>query len=91
MENVNSFETTERALAYIRENANTGEEHTIGDAIMFGMGIYAYADVARKAGLDTAPRCEADKGNTAFVHLYTDEEILALLEFLQEEEGLYAV
>lgn len=75
-----TFQTIKEAAEYIRMNGFTGNEHTLNDTICFGMGIYAYNNECKKAGINTHDNI------SAFYHL-NESELYDLLLWLQENDG----
>ncbi len=81
---VNSFSTIKKAVSFIFDNSNTGEETTLNDCICFGMGVYAYKDECKRAGINV------NNDSSAFHHL-NEDELITLLIWLQDNDGyLYA-
>lgn len=75
-----TFQTIEQAAKYISSHANTGNEITLNDCLCFGMGVYAYKNECKKAGIETA------NDTMAFHHL-NESELLTLLAWLQDNDG----
>ncbi len=79
------FKTIDGAFKHIVRNSNSGIEKTVNGALMFGMGIYAYADVCTFAGVrNTAGN------NAVFCHL-NDDEILKMLRFFMNTDRYIVV
>lgn len=52
----------------IIDNANSGNEQTVNDALHFGMGLYIYSDVAKKIGFEGV-----NKANSCFVGVLPEQ------------------
>jgi hypothetical protein len=71
------------ALSHIKRNAQTGKEKTMNDAIMFGVGIYVWSDVAKFYNVKN------DESNNATTKL-NDLELEKLLnKLLAKDSVLY--
>lgn len=68
-------------IKYILENKNSGNEQTVNDSLMFGMGLYTYTEDAIKSGIKYV-----DGKNAAFKHI-PESELDNFLNFLYIRDG----
>lgn len=78
------YKTINGIMNYIRKNANTGDEKTINDALMCGMGVYAYADIAKESGINISASKSANK---CFYHFANETELRQFVTYLQKTDG----
>ena len=80
------FKTVIGCFNYIKRNAETGNEKTINDCIMFGMGIYAWSDTVFFSGVSN----EVSSSNSCY-RFQGDSEIIEFIEWLQKSDGYLVV
>lgn len=66
---------------YILENKDSGNEQIVNDSLMFGMGLYTYAEDAIKSGIKYI-----SGKNTAFKHI-PESELENFLSYLHDRDG----
>lgn len=69
----------------IIRNQNNGNEKTLNDSLMFGMGIYAYAEDVVASGIKYE-----DRLNDVFKTV-PESELENFLSFLQNRDGYLAI
>lgn len=78
------FSSLDEAIAYIEQH-NSSDDHTekeLNGVLMFGLGIYAYADVVTVSGV-----ADCSKSNGCFYHFKNSDELRRFVEYLQKTDG----
>lgn len=82
------FSSIDEAVEYIKAH-NSGDDHTekeLNGVLMFGLGIYAYADLVTVSGI-----ADCSKSNECFYHFKSDDELRRFVEYLQKTDGYLEV
>lgn len=80
------FKTVKGAFNHVKKNAQTGMEKELNGVLMFGMDIYAWADVVTYSGVH-----DCSKSNEAVYHFKSDNEIIRFISWLQRTDNYLAV
>lgn len=80
------FKTIKGAFNHISKNAKTGKERTLNGVLMFGMSVYAWADVVTYSGVH-----DCSKSNEAVYYFADDNEIIHFIEWLQRTDNYLVV
>lgn len=78
------FSSVDEAFEYIKAH-NESNDHTekeLNGTLMFGLGVYAYADIVTFSGV-----ADCSCSNAAFYHFKDDSEIRCFIQYLQNTDG----
>ena len=78
------FSSVDEAFEYIKAH-NESNDHTekeLNGTLMFGLGVYAYADIVTFSGI-----ADCSRSNAALYHFKDDGEIRRFIQYLQNADG----
>lgn len=78
------FSSVDEALEYVKAHneSDNHEEKELNGALMFGLGVYAYADIVTAAGV-----ADCSRSNESMYHFKNDSEIRSFILYLQNTDG----
>lgn len=78
------FSSVDEAFEYVKAH-NSSDDHTekeLNGAMLFGLGVYAYADIVTFSGV-----ADCSRSNEVFYHFKDDSEMRRFIQYLQNTDG----
>ena len=78
------FSSVDEALEYVKayNESDNHEEKELNGVLMFGCGVYAYADIVTMSGV-----ADCSHSNEAMYHFKNDSETRRFIQYLQNVDG----
>lgn len=76
------FSSVDEAFEYVKAHSDDHTEKELNGGMLFGFGVYAYADIVTVSGV-----ADCSRSNELFYHFKDDSEIRRFIQYLKNTDG----